>query len=429
MKLRNGLLLSFSLLAAVVVACGGSVTKQQLAANCTVCADSCVDVRVDRDNCGTCGNKCAAGQMCSGGQCAPACAEGQTGCDGRCVDTTSDPANCGACGTKCASAGVANACVSGQCTFGACKPGFADCDGDLANGCEKSVDADMANCGGCGIECLPAHATGGACTGGACGYAACESTFADCDGRKANGCETNTAIDGANCGACGVVCSGGAVCVSGGCATVTPNIGKTSFAYPNNGAGAIAGPEPFTLTIQSITPAVIFYRTDGGPPSYNTPTFGESPVKIPITGNTTVTWITSADSKVQTHVATVDASLQTCLGEFLQNVRFDTSAGPVVVASPGQVITGKVDYRVWRGSCGYCPSCVRIPSYGILATEGCYPNAFSSFWPGDARSDVPIKVTAPALPGVYRLRRNTQLDFACYMGRGVGGDDGTIVVQ
>lgn len=34
-----------------------------------------------------------------------------------------------------------------------CAAGLGDCDHDLSNGCERSVTADDANCGGCGIVC------------------------------------------------------------------------------------------------------------------------------------------------------------------------------------------------------------------------------------------------------------------------------------
>jgi hypothetical protein len=427
MKIRTSFLLSFIVLTAIAVACGGTVTTQERPANCTVCSDLCVDVRVDRENCGACGNQCAAGQACSAGQCAPSCADGQTSCEGRCVDTASDPAHCGACGAKCAAPGAANACVAGKCAFGSCNAGFADCDGDQTNGCEKPVDADLANCGGCGVACAPLNATAPACAAGKCSYGTCSPGFADCDGDKANGCETNTSIETDHCGACNMKCTGGAACVSGACLNVPANVGKTSYAYPSDGNGGVVAPVPFTLTIQSVTASVIFYTTDGSDPSY-TSAFAASPLALPIASNKIVKWMTSADPAIQTHNATIDATRQTCLGEFMEKVRFDGSGGPVIVASPGQVLTAKVDYRTWGGPCGYCPSCVRKPSYGISQTEGCYPNTFS-YWPGDARVDLPIKVIAPAQPGIYRLKRNTQLDFACYIGRAVGGDDATIVVQ
>jgi hypothetical protein len=62
-------------------------------------ADGCeVNVTSDAANCGTCGNACGAGRMCSGGACA--CATGTTSCGGACVDLMTDSTNCGACGAR-----------------------------------------------------------------------------------------------------------------------------------------------------------------------------------------------------------------------------------------------------------------------------------------------------------------------------------------
>jgi hypothetical protein len=69
-------------------------------------------------------------------------------------DTSTDPQNCGACGNVCGGGQNATAaCVAGSCTIGGCGTGFADCDGSAVNGCETSVLADEANCGGCGLTC------------------------------------------------------------------------------------------------------------------------------------------------------------------------------------------------------------------------------------------------------------------------------------
>lgn len=91
--------------------------------------------------CGTgskmCGGMCVAGDLMHGCGTPDAC----------------DPCPAGANGTP--------SCVSGACGF-QCGVGFGDCDGNVANGCEKDVTSDAANCGSCGFACA------GTCSQGAC---------------------------------------------------------------------------------------------------------------------------------------------------------------------------------------------------------------------------------------------------------------------
>lgn len=101
-----------------------------------------------------------------------------------------------------------------------CPEGFADCDGVAANGCERDVRTDTANCGSCSRECFFGHATG-ACVAGACAVTMCETSYGDCDGDASNGCETELRTT-ANCGACGMACAepgpgATVVCISGAC--------------------------------------------------------------------------------------------------------------------------------------------------------------------------------------------------------------------
>ena len=80
------------------------------------------------------------------------------------VDLQTDINNCGACGTVC-SAGPNSipACTAGQCQIAACSPGFANCDGIAANGCETNLNT-VANCGSCGHAC----SGGQSCASGVC---------------------------------------------------------------------------------------------------------------------------------------------------------------------------------------------------------------------------------------------------------------------
>ena len=75
------------------------------------CDDVCINPDTDPDNCGTCGNACTGGDVCSSGSCKPTCQPPTQACGALCVDLDSDPDHCGACGTS---------CPSGLCQAGAC---------------------------------------------------------------------------------------------------------------------------------------------------------------------------------------------------------------------------------------------------------------------------------------------------------------------
>jgi hypothetical protein len=259
-----------------------------------LCADSFADcngfvddgcetnVGSDRENCGACGTKCAAGQICWNGACG--CPPGYTQCGDQCVKTTEDDTNCGACGNVCGPPGpgapagawpcgvdvyppnAAFNCASSSCGMH-CAPGFGDCNQDVcADGCETSLLDDAMNCGACGNACAPGQichlgkclcdpgktrcgtscvdlqndvdncgACGNACPGasapltahgapvcvlGRCGYA-CTPGYADCDHRIDNGCEVDLMVDPRHCGSCGTQCDlkGGQPCAGGQCLT------------------------------------------------------------------------------------------------------------------------------------------------------------------------------------------------------------------
>jgi hypothetical protein len=189
-----------------------------------------VDTRASSAHCGACGTACAAGQMCVMGACRLDCPLPGTRCGAgatmACVDTQTSVAHCGACDRGCAApANAAPTCVAGTCGA-SCNPGYADCDRSAANGCEADLLAGGQSCGGCGLACAPANAAG-ACVAGRCGIASCRAGFADCDGNAANGCEANLNTDPVRCGSCAGLCafpnagrraSAGA-CALGACAT------------------------------------------------------------------------------------------------------------------------------------------------------------------------------------------------------------------
>src|SRR6185437_294163 len=206
-------------------------------ANCDgVVENGCeVDTQGDVDNCGACGTICMlpmATSACVGGACAiAACAPGFLDCDlvaanGCEVDRSTDVQNCGGCGDACALAHATPTCAAGVCAIGACDPGCADCNGDAQSGCETDLQTSVANCGACGNACSTNHATP-SCSLGACKLA-CDSGYADCDGDVTNGCETWTLMDVGNCGGCGKACSaagGTPYCLNGACGVATCSAG------------------------------------------------------------------------------------------------------------------------------------------------------------------------------------------------------------
>jgi hypothetical protein len=175
------------------------------------------------------------------------CAGGDTLCNGVCV-SVSDPAfGCGSC-VACSPAHAIGACGGdgGACSVASCEPGWADTDGNPANGCETdlsspstctsallacsggtplcaptgcvasctpplttcggscvSLTASAYHCGSCGNACTaPSPDSFPTCTSeGTCGTPICPAGQIACSGQC-----VNPQIDGANCGSCGHAC-------------------------------------------------------------------------------------------------------------------------------------------------------------------------------------------------------------------------------
>jgi len=207
---------------------GESCLNGQCAVSCpmgqTVCMGTCRDLLADNANCGMCGNACPTGRVCAAGACAATCGAGTTNCEGDCRNTQTDVAACGGCGMACPTPANGTAfCTAGRCGV-QCSRGFGDCDSDASNGCETTLDS-LTNCGGCGVRCNFANATG-SCVSSGCALDACSTGFANCDMNPANGCETNTQNDNANCGGCGTACGAGQRCAAGVC-VATCAMGQT----------------------------------------------------------------------------------------------------------------------------------------------------------------------------------------------------------
>ncbi len=188
-------------------------------AGATICCDGrCVDPLTSSEHCGRCGERCAArvaaaDAFCDRGACSyTSCAPQNLDCDGdrtNGCETPFDLWSCGGCGRACMPQHVGSAfCLSsGECGYDACASGWLDCDGNRANGCE-TPGTGTPNCGTCGNTCAGVRNATPVCTSaGACDYAACASGWLDCDGNRANGCET-PGTSTPNCGACGNTCAG-----------------------------------------------------------------------------------------------------------------------------------------------------------------------------------------------------------------------------
>jgi hypothetical protein len=186
-----------------------------------------VDLRTDRDHCGSCSNSCAGDGtvafpdddlcFCHNGGCACRykCSQfSQSGaswvscgtdCDSpgqcriwRCTDLESDVKSCGTCGNAC---DIGYSCCAGKC----CAPGGSCC----PTGCQM-LSSDVNNCGTCGNQCSFENGTG-MCLEGVCKLTSCDSGYTNCNGRC-----VNLMTDPNNCTACGKTCMKGQIC-NGAC--------------------------------------------------------------------------------------------------------------------------------------------------------------------------------------------------------------------
>ena len=170
-------------------------------------------VSTDVNNCGECGKKCTPQSggtaYCKDDACGETiCPTGLGDCNGEpsdgCeVDLRTDTNNCSSCGNLCLAANGTATCNSRVCGIADCDPGFENCTGGYADGCETNTNTSTSHCGGCGDACTIENGTP-KCAMGSCQVNSCGGTFRDCDSNPATGCEINIASHPSNCGGCGV---------------------------------------------------------------------------------------------------------------------------------------------------------------------------------------------------------------------------------
>ncbi len=193
------------------------------------CGDACNDCYQQNVNTASCINGQCVINSCDSGY-ADCNNDWSNGCE---TDITTD-ANCGGCGIDCDSAdNVLDAsCNSGSCQINSCDSGYADCNNNWSDGCETNTRTNELNCGGCGINCNSAdNVVAGNCNNGTCEVATCSSGYADCNDDWSDGCEKNLNTDPNNCGWCGHSCDGRPHVNIAGCSNGSCTIDSCDSGY------------------------------------------------------------------------------------------------------------------------------------------------------------------------------------------------------
>lgn len=203
------------------VDCGGE--------GCSPCADDKICAE---------GSDCES-EICRGGRCAAAT------CDDRVANGNESDIDCGGSCDPCESGstcvldgdclqpdadmvGLAT-CDENVCVL-TCPDGFGDCNSQAADGCETDTGMSLAHCGACEQACAPDHAEG-MCQGGNClidteapdTTGGCTGSWRNCNNMDEDGCETNINTDPDFCGSCETPCSdanGVPSCATGQCSIV-----------------------------------------------------------------------------------------------------------------------------------------------------------------------------------------------------------------
>ena len=233
---------------------------------CNGVDDDCDDA-LDEGGDALCSTGGATG-ACTDGECVLFdCAAPFFDCDGDArnlceIDGRSDTRHCGGCDVACPDDPHGSAaCVESVCAI-TCEAPYADCDGDPFSGCEAMLLDDPRHCGACGTRCAPRPHAAPDCEDGACAFT-CDAGFADCNGDLEDGCESEVDFDPANCGGCGSACPVmGDVCIRGDCfAPAFASDGSEGDFLPTASLTLAPGVHHFGRV---VIPAGVIVRT--GPP-------------------------------------------------------------------------------------------------------------------------------------------------------------------
>jgi hypothetical protein len=170
--------------------------------------------------------------------------------------------------------------------------------------------------------------------------------------------------------------------------------------------------KPVSVTLAADDPTTeIYFTTDGTAPTLDSEHATTPITGIMVTATSTLAYFGSApggQSDPASDKYFVDSTKQSVAGYHVTDVLLD-GISPVVVVSPGQVLTGATA-RVQAWVQGSCPACAAQIVYGVDDTDqGCLfdtvrddatgPGPF----PGFTRTAT-FKVTAPTTPGLHVVR-------------------------
>lgn len=425
--------------AAPLVACNGKcVNVANDPANCGGCGTACNPTNTTASVCvaGTCGYT--------------RCSNGFSDCDGNPLNgcetsTGSDVYNCGGCALVClpqnvkvkpppvpdggTDAGV-DAGVDAGTDAGVIDAGVPD----AGQPCGPLPD------GGTLGRCYPP--SGAVCIASACGYEQCQPGFSDCDGIPANGCETNVKASLTHCGGCNVKCAGpDGVCVDGVCMVDRP-----SYHFPTGGqlfpltepafwqGGRV---RPVTLSFAAIPPATLYYTTNGAEPladGGNGTLSAANVFKLPASGDVYVKWFAvygdgRREMFTQTYQQILNAASNVTAGAIAENVQHLPGNSPLRVVDAGTPLSFSVAIQSWAsGPGGYCPGCVWVAGLGLDGVGRIDCESPVGVYPG-ASSTPTINTTAPLLPGTYYIRYGIGAVFNCTMLGGGGEPAGVVIVR